>query len=199
MARPPSDERGLANLWLRLRHRRDRRIRTDLTPAERLLLARLACRVRRGGGTQFVEVGSYLGASACFVAAGLQRAGGGGLLTCVDTWRNDAMSEGPRDTWKEFQANVGPWAGFIRAVRATSAEAAAAFVGPVDFLFVDADHAYEAVRADIEAWFPRLSPGATVAFHDVLYFPGVRRAVDELVAPRATASGGRPNLWWARL
>lgn len=196
--RLPSDERGLANLWLRVRHRRDRRIRTDLTPAERLLLARLACDVRRRGGAAFVELGSYLGASACFIAAGLHRAGGGGLLTCVDTWRNDAMSEGPRDTWGEFHANVRPWERFIRTVRATSAEAAAAFAGPVDFLFVDADHDYEAVRADIAAWFPRLSPGATVAFHDVFYFPGVRRAVDEFVAPRARAGGGERNLYWAR-
>jgi len=197
--RHPSEELGPAWLWLRLRYPRERRIPTDLTPAERLLLLRLARGVRRGGGTTFVELGSYLGASACFIARGIRGGNGRARLHCVDTWRNDAMSEGPRDTWEEFRANVRPCGDLVVPVRSGTVAAAAGFAGPVHFLFVDADHDYEAVRADIRAWFPLLAPGATVAFHDVRFFPGVARAFAELVAPQAAAAGGLPNLSWARL
>src|SRR5262249_14421436 len=52
----------------------------------------------------------------------------------------------------------------------------------VAFLFIDADHSYDGVRRDLEAWIPLLRPGAMVAFHD-LSIPGygVSRAVYEHV------------------
>ena len=146
-----------------------------------------------------MEVGSYVGASGCFIAEGMRQAGSGGTLCCVDTWRNDAMSEGARDTWEEFRANTAPYGDLVVPLRGRSAGVAASFEAPVHFLFVDADHAYEAVRADIEAWFPLLAPGAVVAFHDVLYFEGVRRAFAELVFPRLDRVRGRPHLSWGRL
>lgn len=40
----------------------------------------------------------------------------------------------------------------------------------VDFIWIDGDHSYEAVRADIEAWFPHLKHEGIIAFHD--YFEG---------------------------
>jgi predicted O-methyltransferase YrrM len=195
----PSREPGLALLWLRLRYRRLGSIPTDMTPAERLLLLRLAKAVCRAGGTNLVEVGSYLGASSCFIAEGIRAAGSSARLYCVDTWKNDAMSEGTRDTWEEFRRNTAPYGTAVEAVRKRSVEAAASFGRPVDFLFVDADHSYEAVRADIEAWFPLLAPGAVAAFHDVLYFEGARRAFHEFVVPRGSVGRGRPNLAWARM
>ena len=197
--RPPSEEPGLSLLWLRLRYPRLHRIRTDLTPAERLLLLRLARGVCRRGGKTLVEIGSYVGASSCFIAEGIRAAGGDTRLYCIDTWRNDAMSEGERDTWEEFGAHVAPYGDSVVPLRGRSVAVAASFDRPIHFLFVDSDHSYEAVRDDIESWFPRLAPGAVVAFHDVLYFEGVRRAFGELVAPRINRTGGRPNLSWGCL
>jgi hypothetical protein len=51
-----------------------------------------------------------------------------------------------------------------------------------DFVFIDADHAYEAVLADICAWRPKVRPGGFMAGHDFdsLKFPGVVRAVAEM-------------------
>jgi hypothetical protein len=51
-------------------------------------------------------------------------------------------------------------------------------------LFVDGLHTYEAVKADIDDWVPRVIPGGVIVFDD--YFPlgdhpGVKQAVDELV------------------
>ncbi len=36
----------------------------------------------------------------------------------------------------------------------------------VDFLFIDTSHLYDHTVAEIRHWFPTLSPGAKVAFHD---------------------------------
>lgn len=53
---------------------------------------------------------------------------------------------------------------------------------PVDFLFVDGDHAVEGVRADYELYGPLVRPGGLIAFHDIV--PGD----EELV-------GGVPDFW----
>lgn len=56
-------------------------------------------------------------------------------------------------------------------------------MGPIDFVFVDADHAEASVAADIRNWHGRLKPGGIVAFHDygndhMPWCKGVRPAVD---------------------
>lgn len=55
--------------------------------------------------------------------------------------------------------------------------------GPVDFLFVDADHAEGSVLADILNWHRRISEGGVIAFHDyghanLRWCAGVKAAVD---------------------
>jgi protein-L-isoaspartate O-methyltransferase len=37
----------------------------------------------------------------------------------------------------------------------------------VDMVFIDADHSYEGVKKDFEAWFPKIKHGGKIAFHDV--------------------------------
>ena len=53
----------------------------------------------------------------------------------------------------------------------------------LDFAFIDADHSYEGVRADIWAWLPKIKPGGWLCGHDFgnAEFPkfGVTRAVTE--------------------
>ncbi len=49
-----------------------------------------------------------------------------------------------------------------------------------DFVFIDAGHSYEAVKADIEAWWPKVRPGGWFGGHDYHpAHPGVIQAVDE--------------------
>ncbi len=185
--------RGLA---LRLRFPRHERIPTHLTAAEKLALLRLAGSTPGGS---FVEVGSYLGASACYIAAGILGAGGRAKLYCVDTWRNDAMTEGSRDTYAVFLENTRRYRETVVPLRGVSAAVAGTFARRVDFLFVDGDHTYEGVKADVDAWLPLASDGATVVFHDIGWADGVAKVVREEIAPRARSEGRLPNLYWARL
>ena len=71
------------------------------------------------------------------------------------------------------------------AVRQTSQAAAVTWKREIDFLYVDGDHRYEAVVSDIRAFVPFVRHGGLLAFHDYKLSgkEGVRRAVDELVAP----------------
>ncbi|MHA2085889.1 MAG: class I SAM-dependent methyltransferase [Candidatus Thorarchaeota archaeon] len=60
--------------------------------------------------------------------------------------------------------------------------------GQLDWVYIDADHSYDAVKADIEAWFPKVRIGGLVSGDD--YFDGtleigefgVKSVVDEFVA-----------------
>src|SRR2546423_1667256 len=96
-----------------------------------------------------LEIGSYLGASACVMANALN---GRGEVHCVDTWSNLAMSEGSRDTFAEFKANTAKFSALIKPVRAASRDAAAHFGKEIDLLFIDGDHSFEGCRDDLLAW-----------------------------------------------
>lgn len=60
----------------------------------------------------------------------------------------------------------------VRWVRKFSSEAAQAWDAPIDFLFIDADHRYEAVRRDWEDWSRFVVSGGHVALHDARLFEG---------------------------
>lgn len=49
-----------------------------------------------------------------------------------------------------------------------------------DYVFLDADHSYEGVVKDINAWMPKIKKSGALIGHDY-HFPGVRQAVDELL------------------
>jgi predicted O-methyltransferase YrrM len=134
------------------------------------------------GRGEVVEVGSYLGRSTVILARGLQARGEGWLLA-VDPHRGQLRRDQPPDgpaagTWGLFVANLAA-AGVeevVRPVRATSAQAAAEWQGPVRLLFVDGLHDLDSVVDDVTRWRPHLTPEAAVVFDDV-QFDGVRRGI----------------------
>jgi len=94
---------------------------------------------------------------------------------------------------------------------ADSRECHKTFKEPIHLLFIDGDHHYEVVRADIANWAPKVVPGGIISFHDfapspkdlrkIPYLEGVRRAVTEwneragwirLSAPDSVAAFRRP-------
>lgn len=80
--------------------------------------------------------------------------------------------------------------GQVRVHRTTSLEAAARFDDRYfDWVYIDGDHLYEAVRGDLEAWRPKVKPGGMVVVDDYgvpgWWDDGVTRAVDEIAASGA--------------
>ncbi len=169
---------------------------THLTIKEKVKLMELATKVN---GRTYVEIGSYLGASSCFIAAGIRKRGSNGKLFCVDTWQNDAMSEGNRDTYKEFLQNTDKYQKHIIIMRGKSVEVAKKFTEKIDFLFLDGDHSYEGIKSDVEAWFPKLNRGAVIIFHDTGWAEGVQKIIREKILQFVENSEQLPNMFWAWL
>ena len=66
----------------------------------------------------------------------------------------------------------------------------------LDFVFIDADHGYEAVRQDITDWTPKVKPGGWVGGHDYSpKFPGVIQAVKEAFPYVTTWPGTIWGVW----
>lgn len=104
-----------------------------------------------------------------------------GPVYAVDHWRgSEAEREGPhkeateRDIFADFMRNVGDRPNLM--VRRGNSVEVAQRLPLVDFVFVDAGHTYEEVKADIEAWTPKTL--RMIAGHDY-HLEGVRRAVTE--------------------
>jgi len=147
---------------------------------------------RTSGPARFVEIGSWKGRSSFFMASEIKRSGKSIELYCVDTWEGsdehvdvDAVTCGT--LFDEFLDNIAPVREHIRPVRASSLEAARMFAdASLDFVFIDAAHDFENVRADIQAWRPKVKSGGVLAGHDYLAcWPGVILAVEQAFAGRA--------------
>jgi len=147
---------------------------------------------------RIVELGSYLGASTCFLAAGV--ATKGGRVIAIDLWNNETIPGGPRDTFGEFQRNIAGVAHLLKIVRKHTRELSADDVEPpVQMAFIDADHSYEATKADAAFLEPHIAPNGIMAFHDTTAFAGVGRALGELLANGNWCLGGHiENLTWIR-
>jgi predicted O-methyltransferase YrrM len=145
---------------------------------------------------QVVEVGSWMGASTCFIAGGLKGAKAKifavdnfqGLSTCGEdaAWYNRHFLQlGAKSTLEIFRRNFSELGLSPRAEPVVSDSLAAARQlaekrAAIDFIFIDGDHSYEACKADILAWSPFVKRGGVIAFHDFgSRADGVTRAIFE--------------------
>ena len=146
-----------------------------------------------------VEIGSYLGASSCFLAAGLGELSIPGKVLCIDTWENHAMTEGVKDTMVDFLANTKQLSRHILPIRGWSTEVVnivTESVQSIDLLFIDGDHSYDGCLADWQAYSPLLSDKAIIVMHDIGWAEGVQRVVKQEIRPRVSKEGRLPNMWW---
>lgn len=140
-------------------------------------------------GELFVEVGSFKGKSSSYLAVEILNSGKKIQLDCVDTWAGSIEHQAGAECevkevvegtlYETFLKNIEPVKEVIRPVRMTSLEAAATYAdNSIDFIMIDGEHTYEAVKADIQAFLPKMKNGGVMtgddAFSDV-----VRRAAQE--------------------
>jgi predicted O-methyltransferase YrrM len=123
-----------------------------------------------GGGT-IVEIGTYQGASACFLAAGIARRRHGRLFS-VDPhfggppWLGMAPHQRTLEKFREGTRFCGV-ADWIESRIGDSAAVAAVWPAqPIDAVFIDADHSFLGALKDFECWAPKVKPGGLVMFDD---------------------------------
>jgi hypothetical protein len=135
-----------------------------------------------------VEIGSYCGRSTVVLGLTIKALGGAETrLHAIDphegevsTLEQGVMQTAP--TLEPFTRNVAD-AGLATIVVPHIARAAdVPWASPAAFLLVDGLHDYPHVTKDLGHFAPFVRSGGFVAFHDYAgYFPGVKRAVDELL------------------
>jgi predicted O-methyltransferase YrrM len=153
-------------------------------------------------GAVVVEVGSFKGRSSVATCEGL-RGVSDARFFAVDPWLRTSMltlgtysAEDPeRDTiYERFLRNTAPYP-FVTALRTTSVDAAAQFEDDsIDWVFIDGDHRFSAVRADLGAWWPKVRSGGLVTGHDYSWL-SVRLAVASHLA-HVELPGG--DIWQTR-
>jgi predicted O-methyltransferase YrrM len=145
--------------------------------------------------SRIVELGVWQGRSALAMAEACR--GTGKRVFAIDPWCD--YDEGGGDvsgylarygvsSFEEvFQSFVGhcqalglaPWVVTMR--QASGAAATTWSEGPISLLFIDANHHYDAVTADLRAWAPHVEPGALICGDD-WNWDSVRAAVRDFVA-----------------
>ena len=151
-----------------------------------------------GKSASVLEIGSYLGASSCYLAAALAHQDG--HLFCVDTWENQTMPEGEYDTFGEFNNNTKALVQYISSIKKNSRDLVEADIKhPLNLVFIDGDHSYAAVKNDYEKVAPWIVDGGVLAFHDSIHFEGVSRTIGEALASGGWQLNGHvDNLLWLR-
>lgn len=150
-------------------------------------LESLAAQVPENGVV--VEVGSLFGRSAYVWASSTPPSA---RIFCVDPWAGESFPaytgydsqsgnfHGRRPSEREFfLSNMGAFASKVTAIRARSPALEWTF-GNAHVIYLDADHIYESVRADLEFWHQHLAGSGILCGDDFsMDFPGVVKAVRE--------------------
>lgn len=154
---------------------------------------------------KLVEVGSWKGKSAMFMAVEIALSGRDIEFYCVDTWEGCDDQKGIEDVevmksgqlYDIFIKNIEPVKEYIVPIRKASLEAVNDFEdNSLDFVFIDASHAYLDVKEDLKAWWPKVKKGGVFAGHDYKHWAGVKKAVDEFaVNNNLKASGVSKGSW----
>jgi len=151
--------------------------------------------------TTFVEIGAWKGRSAAFMGVEIINSGKPISLIVVEHGLGEVGA--PTDLYDKdpefpqllqvLHRNLEPIQSVTRIISLHSL--AAAQLVPDDscqFVFIDGDHRYEAVQADIEAWLPKVVSSGVLAGDDY-WEKGVHRAVHERLA-KVHEGDGR---WWS--
>jgi hypothetical protein len=124
------------------------------------------------------EIGVWTGKTSKMLLAALPRL----TLIMVDRWTPPPPGDsyhvgstmmakvdarGYQDAYREAMSKIRPWRERAKVISMLSVEAAAKIKdGTLDFVFIDGDHSYAGVTADLQAWAPKVKPGGLLCGHD---------------------------------
>jgi hypothetical protein len=147
---------------------------------------------RLGYSGEGAEIGVFSGSLSRYIHSRWP----GKKLHLIDRWKQTEgyddvcnQSQDIQDGLYDLVKDIFKDNGDVNIIREESLEAAKQFSdGQLDWVYIDADHSYDAVKADIETWSKKVRLGGLVSGDD--YFDGkydfgtfgVKSAVDEYVA-----------------
>ncbi len=136
----------------------------------------------------YVEVGTFAGGFSLQLARRSQP----GRLFCVDpyksyeTYHDSVNVKNLDDIFNQAQGLLSPYADRVEFIRDFSVEASTRFPdNSLDFVYIDANHQFEYVLADLLAWYPKVRPGGLLCGDDVI-------DVDE---SKRESDGNVPIIW----
>jgi hypothetical protein len=160
----------------------------------------------------FVEIGSWKGRSSSYMAVEIHNSKKDIRFDCIDTWDGSEEHLDPNSyyfqpkflddkdwLYETFLENIKPVNHIINSIRTTSLQASQCYKDrSIDFVFIDAAHDYENVKADLNAWYPKVKKGGFIGGHDYPGFDGVVHAVNEffMTERNNTALNLKDNYWW---
>ena len=125
-----------------------------------------------------VEVGTFKGEFAKTILSNWN-----GALYMIDPWREDLGLEYTNGDYPEFQSGL-----YFQTIENTKEFQDRSFMlrgfskqlvdlfddESLDFVYIDANHAYDFVKEDIELWYPKVKKGGVVSGHDYTLFGGTK-------------------------
>ena len=139
------------------------------------------------------EIGVQLGLNAANISEEWK-----GTILCVDSWQENAVQE-------LAMSNIGK--DQFKIIQGLSTDVARQIEdGSLDWVYIDADHQYQSVKEDLEAWYPKVRSGGIVSGHDYddnIVLGGVVKAVDEFAKThkykiKLTAEKETPSWWFIK-
>jgi cephalosporin hydroxylase len=165
-------------------------------------------------GAKFVEVGALFGASSVYMAQRIKESGKKIEFHVVDVWDargidGSLLGKDDFDYFRyagipEVNLDKNPDILYYAFLKGVFVNGVTQYIFPVklpsvfastlykdkslDFVFIDADHKYEGVLADITAWLPKIRDGGIIAGHDYDW-DGVKKAVNEVFTDKVISIG----------
>ena len=126
------------------------------------------------------------------------------FLYGVDPYREFSMRQSwPQERWDELHDLVinmmKPWANRWTLIRKPALEAVSDLPDNLDFVYLDDDHSYEALSAEIPVYEQKVRKGGILSGHDYnMAYPGVIKAVNDYAAAyhRLLWINWDVDMWW---